>query len=215
MQRSTRLARWAVNAAPALAAAALAAFTASACRRLTGARTRPYRGRMDNAAALAQLRALAARVEALVERTQRLTDENRSLRHQQEQLIGERAAADQERTGTLARGSHDRAIEVTGAAHVSNEPVSVRILDREYTVGVTAEERESLTAAARLLDLRMREIRGSNRMAAVDRVAVLAALNLAHELQQLREQQAVYERELANTLDSMNRRLDGVIDTPR
>lgn len=51
----------------------------------------PYRGRMDNAAALAQLRALAARVEALVERTQRLTDENRSLRHQQEQLIGERA----------------------------------------------------------------------------------------------------------------------------
>ncbi|CAD1794920.1 cell division protein ZapA [Xanthomonas arboricola pv. juglandis] len=97
----------------------------------------------------------------------------------------------------------------------TNEPVSVHILDREYTVGVTAEERESLTAAARLLDLRMREIRGSNRMAAVDRVAVLAALNLAHELQQLRDQQALYDRELANTLDSLNRRLDSVSDTPR
>ncbi|QBG87255.1 cell division protein ZapA [Xanthomonas oryzae] len=97
----------------------------------------------------------------------------------------------------------------------NNEPVSVRILDREYTVGVTADERESLTAAARLLDLRMREIRGSNRMAAVDRVAVLAALNLAHELQQLREQQARYDRELANTLDQLNRRLDSVADTPR
>ncbi|NJC38948.1 cell division protein ZapA [Xanthomonas arboricola] len=97
----------------------------------------------------------------------------------------------------------------------TNEPVSVRILDREYTVGVTAEERESLTAAARLLDLRMREIRGTNRMAAVDRVAVLAALNLAHELQQLRDQQALYDRELANTLDSLNRRLDSVSDTPR
>ncbi|KPL50598.1 cell division ZapA family protein [Xanthomonas axonopodis] len=96
----------------------------------------------------------------------------------------------------------------------NNEPVSVRILDREYTVGVTADERESLTAAARLLDLRMREIRGSNRMAAVDRVAVLAALNLAHELQQLREQQALYDRELANTLDTLNRRLDSVADTP-
>ena len=35
----------------------------------------------------------------------------------------------------------------------------------------------------------MREIRGSNRMAALDRVAVLAALNLAHELQQLRDEQ--------------------------
>ncbi len=97
----------------------------------------------------------------------------------------------------------------------NNEPVSVRILDREYTVGVTADERESLTAAARLLDLRMREIRGSNRMAAVDRVAVLAALNLAHELQQLRDQQALYDRELANTLDTLNRRLDSVVDTPR
>lgn len=96
-----------------------------------------------------------------------------------------------------------------------NEPVSVRILDREYTVGVTAEERESLTAAARLLDLRMREIRGSNRMAAVDRVAVLAALNLAHELQQLREQQALYDRELAETLSTLNRRLDSLADTPR
>ncbi|KQR13171.1 cell division protein ZapA [Xanthomonas nasturtii] len=97
----------------------------------------------------------------------------------------------------------------------TTEPVSVRILDREYTVGVTAEERESLTAAARLLDLRMREIRGSNRMAAVDRVAVLAALNLAHELQQVRDQQALYDRELANTLDTLNRRLDSVADTPR
>ncbi|MCS3747292.1 cell division protein ZapA [Xanthomonas sp. 3793] len=97
----------------------------------------------------------------------------------------------------------------------TTEPVSVRILDREYTVGVTADERESLTAAARLLDLRMREIRGSNRMAAVDRVAVLAALNLAHELQQLRDQQALYDRELANTLDTLNRRLDSVVDTPR
>ncbi|HBK46765.1 MAG TPA: cell division protein ZapA [Xanthomonadaceae bacterium] len=98
---------------------------------------------------------------------------------------------------------------------MSNEPVSVRILDREYTVGVNADERDSLAAAARMLDARMREIRGSNRMAALDRVAVLAALNLAHELQQLRDEQALYNRELARTLDDLNRRLDGVIDTPR
>ena len=41
---------------------------------------------------------------------------------------------------------------------MSNEPVSVRILDREYTVGVTAEERESLTAAARLLGMHRRSL---------------------------------------------------------
>lgn len=44
---------------------------------------------------------------------------------------------------------------------MSAEPVSVRILDREYTVGVGGDERDSLMAAARLLDARMREIRGS------------------------------------------------------
>ena len=93
-----------------------------------------------------------------------------------------------------------------------NEPVSVRILDREYTVGVEPAERDSLTAAARMLDTRMREIRGSNRMAAVDRVAVLAALNLAHELQQLRTEGEQRDREMARLLEDLQRKLDGLID---
>lgn len=90
----------------------------------------------------------------------------------------------------------------------ASEPVSVHILDREYTVGVEAGERASLMAAAKLLDLKMREVRGSNRMAAVDRVAVLAALNLAHELQQLRDANSARERELARAIDDLNLRLD-------
>ena len=92
-----------------------------------------------------------------------------------------------------------------------NHPVEVRILDREYTVGVGEDEREGLLAAARLLDARMREIRGSNRMVSLDRVAVLAALNLAHELQQAREERDARERELARTLDTLHRRLDHVL----
>lgn len=92
----------------------------------------------------------------------------------------------------------------------SNEAVSIRILDREYTVGVPAEERDSLLAAARMLEEKMREVRGGNRIAAVDRVAVLAALNLAHELQQLRAEQRARERELTQTLAALNRRLDAL-----
>lgn len=92
------------------------------------------------------------------------------------------------------------------------EPVNIRILDREYTVGVAAEERESLLAAAKLLDSRMRDVRGANRMAAIDRVAVLAALNLAHELQQLRNDTAALDRELEHTLDHLQRKLDRMSD---
>jgi cell division protein ZapA len=95
---------------------------------------------------------------------------------------------------------------------MSSEPVAIRVLDREYTVGVEPDERDSLIAAAKLLDGRMREVRGANRMAAVDRVAVLAALNLAHELQQLRDENGVRDRELARTLDGLQRRLDGLAD---
>jgi len=94
----------------------------------------------------------------------------------------------------------------------ASEPASIRVLDREYTVGVEPDERDSLMAAAKLLDSKMREVRGANRMAAVDRVAVLAALNLAHELQQLREESGKRDRALARTLDDLQRKLDALLD---
>ncbi len=94
----------------------------------------------------------------------------------------------------------------------STQAVSIHVLDREYTVGVEPGERDSLVAAARMLDAKMREVRGANRMAAVDRVAVLAALNLAHELQQLRDDRERVDRELTRTLDELQRKLDGLLE---
>jgi cell division protein ZapA len=96
----------------------------------------------------------------------------------------------------------------------ASEPVTVRILDREYTVGVEPDERDSLLSAAKVLDAKMREIRGGNRMAAVDRIAILAALNLAHELQQARSDTERRDRELARTVGAMQRKLDDLFDTP-
>jgi cell division protein ZapA len=97
----------------------------------------------------------------------------------------------------------------------ASEPVGVRILDREYTVGCEPGEKDGLMAAAKLLDARMREIRGGNRVAALDRVAVLAALNLAHELQQLREDSERRDRSLAAAVDDLQRKVDGLLDAPR
>ncbi|HEX2595074.1 MAG TPA: cell division protein ZapA [Luteimonas sp.] len=94
---------------------------------------------------------------------------------------------------------------------MSSEPVNIRILDREYTIGVEPDARDSLMAAAKLLDGKMREVRGANRMAAVDRIAVLAALNLAHELQQLREAGDGDAREVSRTLDALRRKLDSAL----
>lgn len=94
-----------------------------------------------------------------------------------------------------------------------SDPIGVRILDREYLVACPPEERDGLQSAAHLLDSRMREIRSSNRMAGIDRIAVLAALNLAHELLQQRQGGGERERELSRTLGDLTRRLDGLLDS--
>lgn len=91
-----------------------------------------------------------------------------------------------------------------------SEPVTIRILDREYTVGVSDDERASLNAAARMLEQRMRELRGGNKMVAPDRLAVLTALNLAHELQQ-RPVAGGSDAEALALIDQANARLDGLL----
>lgn len=94
-----------------------------------------------------------------------------------------------------------------------SEPIAVRILDREYLVACPPGERDGLRSAAHLLDSRMRDIRNGNRMAGIDRIAVLAALNLAHELLLQREGGGERERELSRTLGDLTRRLDGLLES--
>jgi len=60
--------------------------------------------------------------------------------------------------------------------------VSVRILDKEYQVACPEEEVDALTAAARYLDRQMTEIRDTGKVFGLDRIAVMAALNITNEL---------------------------------
>lgn len=65
-------------------------------------------------------------------------------------------------------------------------PVDITILDKEYRVACPEGEREALERSARFLDGKMREIRHTGKVIGNDRVAVMAALNITHELLQLR-----------------------------
>jgi cell division protein ZapA len=64
--------------------------------------------------------------------------------------------------------------------------LDIRIQGREYRVACAPGETDSLQAAAELLNLRMTEIAGTTK-ATGERLAVMAALNLAHELNQARQ----------------------------
>lgn len=96
----------------------------------------------------------------------------------------------------------------------ADTPVSVSILDREFLIGCTAEERPGLIAAAAYLDGKMREIRNASRSAGVDRIAVMAALNIAHELMQAKQRSEFDTGALAQHLHTLRTKLDGVLATP-
>ena len=65
-------------------------------------------------------------------------------------------------------------------------PVSVYILDREYQIACQRGEEETLRASANYLDKKMREIRDRGSIIGIDRIAVMAALNIAHEYLELK-----------------------------
>ena len=60
--------------------------------------------------------------------------------------------------------------------------LDVSILGREYRVACRESEREELLQAVQFVDRRMREIRDSGKISGTERIAVMAGLNIAHEL---------------------------------
>lgn len=92
----------------------------------------------------------------------------------------------------------------------SSAPVTVRILDREYQIACRDDEREELLAAAEFVHERMREIRSRGNIIGTDRIAVMTALNIAHELLALRELKGSCER-VRNRVDELQDRIAGVL----
>jgi cell division protein ZapA len=69
--------------------------------------------------------------------------------------------------------------------------VTVRIMGREYTVVCPAEEHEALVASADFLNERMTAIRRRGKALGTERIAVMAALNIARELLEMRGAESV------------------------
>ncbi|MEL7043695.1 MAG: cell division protein ZapA [Pseudomonadota bacterium] len=63
---------------------------------------------------------------------------------------------------------------------------SVTILDKEYQVACPPEQQAELLLSARHLDEQMRAIRSTGKVIGLERIAVMAALNISHELLQMR-----------------------------
>jgi cell division protein ZapA len=94
----------------------------------------------------------------------------------------------------------------------SPEPVTVRIVDREYRVMCTPEQRRTLMESALFLDQQMREIRDSGKVSSMDKIAVMAALNLAEEVLKLRNEMQERRDHVDARVSDLADRLDRALE---
>lgn len=92
------------------------------------------------------------------------------------------------------------------------EPISVQILDREYQFSCTADERTALLDAAHHLNERMREIKANGRLMALERIAVMAALNLSDELLKMQKKEETRQLRVDSRIRTLADEIDNALD---
>jgi cell division protein ZapA len=93
--------------------------------------------------------------------------------------------------------------------------VSVRILEKEYQVSCPANEKPDLLDSAELLNSKMKEIRDSGKVVGTDRIAVMAALNMANELIKARARDDALEGNVAGRIRALSDRVEAVLGDNR
>lgn len=92
------------------------------------------------------------------------------------------------------------------------QPVTLLIMGKEYKIVCDEEEQDDLIHSAQQLDVQMRKMRDSGKIAAPDRIAVMAALNLAHELQTVKAQNDLLNNRLSECLAKLNQKIENVLE---
>jgi len=94
----------------------------------------------------------------------------------------------------------------------ANEPVTLRLVDREFLIACAPEEREGLLDAASYLDRKMRELKANLKAPSFERLAVLAAISMTHDFLVLRQRNDAQEQRLGDGLAALRAKLDAVLD---
>ena len=96
-----------------------------------------------------------------------------------------------------------------------SSPVTVSILGKEYQVACPANEENALIASAAMVHKNMEKIRKSGKIVGLDRIAVIAALNLAHELITLQNNQSSGTDEINKSILQMKDRVSDFLEETR
>lgn len=89
--------------------------------------------------------------------------------------------------------------------------LDVSIMGREFRVACPEEEQQELLASVDYLDKKMREIRDAGKITSVERIAIMAALNIAHELLTMRLGGGFDMADFKRRMNSMQASIDTVL----
>lgn len=96
---------------------------------------------------------------------------------------------------------------------MNKETLNVSILGRQYTLLCAPEEKSSLLAAVTLVDQKMNTINQQMGMSSHDKIAIFAALQIAHDLLQYNLHNST-NIEATNRIEHMNDAIDHVLNSP-
>jgi cell division protein ZapA len=92
------------------------------------------------------------------------------------------------------------------------QPVSLTIMGKEYRIACDPEEQDALIHSAQQLDVQMRKMRDSGKINGPDRIAVMAALNLAHELELVKNQNSLLNQKLNECLTKLSQKIENILE---
>ncbi|MCL4132906.1 UNVERIFIED_CONTAM: hypothetical protein GTU68_038445 [Idotea baltica] len=96
-----------------------------------------------------------------------------------------------------------------------SSPIVVNILDKEYQVACPEDEKAALIESAQMLHDSMEKIRNTGKVVGLDRIAVMAALNIAHELIGLQKQKGQGDPDTTEKLLSMQSKVNAFLQEER
>ena len=94
---------------------------------------------------------------------------------------------------------------------MNNKPLNLDIMGREFCVTCPNEEREEIQLAAAYLDNKIQEIKAEGKVIDSDRIAIIAALSITHELLILRNGTGFDMDEFKRRIVSLKKKVDEVM----
>ncbi|WP_022950372.1 cell division protein ZapA [Leucothrix mucor] len=97
---------------------------------------------------------------------------------------------------------------------MANKPivVSAKILEKEYSIACPPGEEDALTASVKYIDAKMREIRSTGKVVGSERIAVMAAINVAHEMLKSQSQVQSIDEDVITRLDTLQSKINDSLD---